>query len=131
MNKLIVGAIALLAGVFQASADTPVTGPGLLGAFRVLVTYTVTNGVAGASADGMPVLIGLSENNPVGFTYADCDPQEMRFGDADFNPLPFEVDTWDPSGESLVWVKAPLVKDAVLNLVYDGVATVMNDPAAV
>jgi len=44
MKKLLMSAMALLVGVLQASAQS---GTSLLGTFRVLVTYTVTNGVAG------------------------------------------------------------------------------------
>ena len=79
----------------------------------------------------MPVPLRLSENNPVGFSYADCDPTQMRFGDEKYAPIPFEVDTWNPQGESLVWVKVPLAEGTKINLVYNGTATVANDPSAV
>lgn len=81
--------------------------PGRLGVFHQMAAFTVRETVSGEE-EILPVLVKLSEDNPVGFRYADCDPAEMRFGDADFNALPFEVDTWDEDGESLVWVKAPL-----------------------
>ena len=80
---------------------------------------------------GVPVPLRLSENNPVGFSYADCDPTQMRFGDEKYAPIPFEVDTWNPQGESLVWVKVPLAEGTKINLVYNGTATVANDPSAV
>ena len=80
---------------------------------------------------GVPVPLRLSENNPVGFSYADCDPTQMRFGDENYAPIPFEVDTWNPQGESLVWVKVPLAEGTKINLVYNGTATVANDPSAV
>ena len=104
--------------------------PGRLGVFHLMATFTVIETVAGTE-DGMPVLVKLSEGNPVGFRYADCDPAEMRFGDADFNALPFEVDTWNPEGESLVWVKAPLVEGTEINLVYNGTAADANHPEEV
>ena len=102
-----------------------------LGDFRCSVPFTVLTDLAGATEEGMPVLVRLSENSPVGFSYDDCDPAQMRFGDATLQPLPFEVDTWNPQGESLVWVKAPVVKDSVFTLFYDGTAAVANDPTGV
>ena len=80
---------------------------------------------------GVPVPVRLAENNPLGFSYADCDPTQMRFGDKNYDPIPFEVDTWNPQGESLVWVKVPLAEGTKINLVYNGTATVANDPSAV
>ena len=94
------------------------------------MSITVAKTVADTEA-GVPVPLRLSENNPVGFSYADCDPTQMRFGDEKYAPIPFEVDTWNPQGESLVWVKVPLAEGTKINLVYNGTATVANDPSAV
>ena len=57
-----------------------------------------------------PVLVRLSEGSPSGFSYADClraNGGDLRFADANGNLLASEVDTWNESGESLVWVKVP------------------------
>ena len=54
-----------------------------------------------------PVLIRLStaQND---FRYARCpNGDSLRFSDADGNLIPHEIDTWNPAGESLVWVKVP------------------------
>ncbi len=56
-----------------------------------------------------PVLIRLStaQND---FRYARCpNGDSLRFSDANGNLIPHEIDTWDPTGESLVWVKVPLL----------------------
>ena len=57
-----------------------------------------------------PVLVRLSAARN-GFKYAKCrenDGGDVRFFDADgVTVLPSEVDTWDPNGESLVWVRVP------------------------
>ena len=121
--------LAVVASVFGA-AFGDIVSPARLGAFRSKVSITVAKTVADTEA-GVPVPLRLSENNPVGFSYADCDPTQMRFGDENYAPIPFEVDTWNPQGESLVWVKVPLAEGTKINLVYNGTATVANDPSAV
>ena len=35
------------------------------------------------------------------------DPAEIRFMDADGRLIPHEIDTWDPDGESTIWVSVP------------------------
>ena len=59
-----------------------------------------------------PALVRLSaEKND--FRYDKCQNGEsLRFADADGNPIPHEIDTWDANGESLVWVKVPSLNDA-------------------
>ena len=121
--------LAVVASVFGA-AFGDIVSPARLGAFRSKVSITVAKTVADTEA-GVPVPVRLAENNPVGFSYADCDPTQMRFGDEKYAPIPFEVDTWNPQGESLVWVKVPLAEGTKINLVYNGTATVANDPSAV
>ena len=121
--------LAVVASVFGA-AFGDIVSPARLGDFRFKVPITVTKTVADTEA-GVPVPVRLAENNPGGFSYADCDPTQMRFGDEKYAPIPFEVDTWNPQGESLVWVKVPLAEGTKINLVYNGTATVANDPSAV
>ncbi len=65
-----------------------------------------TNGVLSA----FPVLLKISTADIPNFRYADClkpDGEDLRFSDADGNLLDSEVDIWNPSGESLVWVNVP------------------------
>ncbi len=74
--------------------------------------FTVTFGGAPANETltDFPVLVRLSENSPVGFRYADCSRPgggDLRFCIDGGDPLPCEVETWNPDGESLVWVKVP------------------------
>ena len=129
VHRLKCTVLAVVASVFGA-AFGDIVSPARLGAFRSKVSITVAKTVADTAA-GVPVPVRLAENNPVGFSYADCDPTQMRFGDKNYAPIPFEVDTWNPQGESLVWVKVPLVEGTKINLAYNGTATVANDPSAV
>ena len=58
--------------------------------------------------ENFPVLVRLAENAPTGFSYADCPTAScIWFTDAGNNVLPFESDTWNASGESLIWVSVP------------------------
>ena len=129
VHRLKYTVLAVVASVFGA-AFGDIVSPARLGDFRFKVPITVTKTVADTEA-GVPVPVRLAENNPGGFSYADCDPTQMRFGDKNYDPIPFEVDTWNPQGESLVWVKVPLAEGTKINLVYNGTATVVNDPSAV
>ena len=48
----------------------------------------------------------------------------IRFTTDDGEPLPFEVETWNPAGESIVWVKVPrLTAATVLKVWWGGVDT--------
>ena len=79
-------------------------------------------GYAGSTAlADFPVLVRLSpERN--GFDYAKCriaKGGDLRFADAEGNLLPHEIDTWNPDGESTVWVKVPsLTKDTAITAYY-------------
>ena len=73
-------------------------------------------GYAGAEPlAGFPVLVCISNNAPAGFSYADVrnasaadrNAIDLAFVDMEGEGLPFEIDTWDPTGASLVWVRLP------------------------
>ncbi len=57
---------------------------------------------------------------------------DLFFTDENDASLPFEVDTFDPAGETLVWVKVPSLSSATeLTVYFGGAANVDNDPTAV
>lgn len=68
-----------------------------------------------------PVLVRLSAARNA-FDYSKCkvaNGGDLRFSDADGNLLASEVDTWNPDGESLVWVKVPsLDQDTIITAHY-------------
>ena len=48
-----------------------------------------------------------------GFSYDDYSAQDgsdIWFTDSNGNVIPHEIDTWNPSGESLVWVTMPVLE---------------------
>ncbi|MBQ6137341.1 MAG: DUF2341 domain-containing protein, partial [Kiritimatiellae bacterium] len=72
---------------------------------RVEIAFS---GYTGSSAlANFPVLVKLSESL-TGFHYSDftrADGFDLCFTDANGNLIPHEIDTWNPSGVSTVWVK--------------------------
>lgn len=73
------------------------------------ITFNVTGYTGNGMFTGFPVLVRLAENSPVGFSYADCgvDGEDIVFYDNGNNEIPYEIDTWDASGTSLIWVRLP------------------------
>ncbi|MGN0846336.1 MAG: hypothetical protein ACI4RA_03000, partial [Kiritimatiellia bacterium] len=60
-----------------------------------------------------PVLVRLAEGKMPGFKYDDfhlADGRDLVFLDSEGNIIPHEIDTWNPDGESLIWVCVPEVK---------------------
>ena len=97
------------------------------------VSFTVDYADGGDIA-GLPVLVRLSADRPAGFAYADCVPDgsDILFAGADGRALPFEIDTWDPAGESLVWVRVPsAAQGTAFTMYYKGSSGAANDPREV
>ena len=97
-------------------------------AFRKSVEITlVTNLSSTAITTGIPALVRLDESTIVGFHYDDftlTNGGDMMFVDENGEALPHEVDTWDTSGESLVWVKLPSTAANTKLTMYYGNGTV-------
>ena len=61
--------------------------------------------IGDAALANFPVLVHLSSGIP-GFSYSDfreADGHDLAFGSDDGTELPYEIDTWNPQGVSLVW----------------------------
>lgn len=73
-----------------------------------------------------PVLVRISPQTISGFEYGQCydGAADLSFVDENGNLLDFEVDTWNPNGESLVWVRLPTLANGTILVVQWG------DPAA-
>lgn len=81
------------------------------GSIAKKVTLTLSADLATTEiTTGLPTLVRLSESSIAGFLYSDfrlANGGDLKFTDAAGIEIPHEVDTWDPSGESLVWVRLP------------------------
>ena len=70
-----------------------------------------------------PVLVKISEASIPGFHYSDCRKEnggDLCFVDENGNLLDCEIDIWDPSGTSLIWVKVPTLSASTILKVYYG-----------
>jgi len=75
--------------------------------YRRLLTMTATGYDGEGALENFPVLVRLSTAID-GFDASSVrDPAEIRFADANGNLIPHEIDTWDPDGESTIWVSVP------------------------
>lgn len=92
------------------------------------------NSLGSTTLTDFPVLVRLS-TAITGFNYADFslpNGGDLMFTDGFGTVLPHEVDTWNPNGESLVWVKVPtLTQGTILNVYYGNGATSGTTPSAV
>lgn len=94
---------ALTAAVWGDVLDTSV--------FTRQCTFTLAGYRGSESLSDFPVLIRLSSKIP-GFVASECGEggAGLRFTDFSGNVLAHEVDTWNPAGESLVWVRVPTLQ---------------------
>lgn len=97
MRKIVVLAAALSAAVVSNAAPTKCAELQVPG-------YTLD-----ATLPDFPLLVRISESRISGFAYADCQTggTDVSFRLPDGTLLDHEVDTWNPDGESLVWVRIP------------------------
>ena len=97
--------------------------------FTKSFTVTASGYTAGDTFADFPMLVRLNPANVIGFSYDDfiqSDYSDLAFFDASGNALAFDVDTWNASGESLVWVKVPsFAAGTVITCAYGGL--VKND----
>ena len=86
-------------------------------------TVSFAGYVGGETLTNFPALVKISESSVSGFDYDDCRRRnggDLRFADAEGNLLASEVDTWDTSGTSLVWVKVPTLNALTKITAYYG-----------
>ena len=88
-------------------------------AYKKSFDITFPGYTSSATLTDFPVLIRLSAEKNA-FEYAKCpNGLNLRFSDADGNLLSSEIDTWNPGGESFVWVKVPSFnRDTIITAHY-------------
>ena len=77
---------------------------------KSVATITVSGYSGSTTLTDFPVLVRISPDKIDGFSYAACKDggADIAFTSADGNTVyDHEIDTWDPSGESTVWVRVP------------------------
>ena len=94
---------------------------------RARVSFEAYKG-ASALAD-FPVLVRLSESMVENFSYGDLvDGNDLVFTDDSGHILACEVDTWDPDGESLIWVRVPSLAASTQIYMYYGTRSSYGAP---
>ncbi len=129
--KRLAGAMVLMASfIFSASA--------VFGAANYQIPITVSGYDGTEELENFPILVRLSEKNAqtgegiAGFSYDKCasDGRDVAFTIEDGIVLPREIDTWNPAGESLIWVRVPkLVNNLEIVCTY-GDASIAAQPAS-
>lgn len=88
--------------------------------YRFRISMTASGYDGEGSIENFPVLVRLS-SAILGFDASTVsDPSEIRFTDANGNLIPHEIDTWDPDGESTIWVSIPTLsgKDTTITMFW-------------
>ncbi len=123
--------LSLASGFFvsTAIASAGVALPQPQGAeFDYGAKFTVSGYAAGKPAlSGFPVLVRIQNGSPSGFSYDDLQSKstgaDIAFVDMSGNGLPFEIDTWDTDGTSLIWVRLPSMTNGTEFVMCWGSAT--------
>lgn len=110
-------------GAFADSIPRPAGGTFARGAL-----YTVAGYEAGRPAlSGFPVLVRIANGTPAGFAYEQLQSPlsgaDLAFVYEDGSGLPFEIETWNPFGTSLVWVRLPSMRNGTKFAMCWGSAT--------
>lgn len=87
--------------------------------------------VTSAISENFPLLVRLSSTRQLGFDPAECgvNGADLRFALADGTLLAHEIDTWNQTGESLVWVNVPSLAADTKVIAYWGVRDSSLAPA--
>ena len=115
MKSALAFTVMVCALALPARAELPRPDPAVA-EFARGVKFTVAGYTGTEVLTNFPVLVRLSESAISGFTYSDfyADGSDLSlvdigFVDAETNGIPYEIDTWNTNGESLVWVNLPLM----------------------
>ncbi len=89
---------------------------------------TVGDNAVSAPLTNFPVLVKIEAGAPTGFQYSDLNfpttGDDLGFVDMEGNGLPFEIDEWNTSGTSVLWVNVPVVTNgAQFVMVYRSAQT--------
>ncbi|MBQ6102946.1 MAG: hypothetical protein IJL06_04670 [Kiritimatiellae bacterium] len=123
MKRLLLLALASLAAPCVLALPGPTAASYAWGAQLTVAGYDASK----STLTNFPVLVRLSPSTVPGFQYSQMVSSstgaDLCFIDMSGNGLPFEIDTWDPQGTSLVWVKLPSMAQGTQFVMCWGSAT--------
>ena len=108
-----------------ARSDGPLSDTFLKTDYAKAMTVSFPGYSGSTELTNFPVLVRLSTSID-GFTYGDftmANGGDLRFTDAEGHLLPHEVETWNESGVSTVWVKVPSLTSTTKIFAYYGCDT--------
>ncbi|MBO4447858.1 MAG: DUF2341 domain-containing protein, partial [Kiritimatiellae bacterium] len=82
--------------------------------FERYLPFTVTGYTGEETLTNFPVLVDVRKNDTNGFTYDDFyrfNGEDIAFVDEKGRVIPHEIDTWNPNGMTLIWVRLPEMKN--------------------
>lgn len=99
--------------------------------YEYSMSISLAPGRVTTTLSNFPLLVRLSSTRQPWFDPADCGTggADLRFALADGTLLSHEIDTWNPSGESFVWVNVPSLSADTEIVVYWGVKNASLAPA--
>ena len=101
---------------------------------RSQITFTGNNFGGATNLTDFPVLIALNSGN-INYAQTQNQGQDLRFLDANGSPLAYQIESWNESGTSYVWVKVPQVdvgtSDSIWMYYGNASATAGQNPTAV
>ena len=125
-RKYTFAALAAFAFMFASSSwalPHPVAASFARGAQLEVAGYDASK----PALSDFPVLVRIANDSPSGFAYSQLQSPstgaDLCFIDMGGNGLPFEIDTWDPDGTSLVWVTLPTMEHGTQFVMCWGGAT--------
>lgn len=108
----------------------PGTGAGADGGSGALRQQLSVVAMLGEAVAGAPVLVRLTPER-IDYQRAAAGGSDLRFT-AGGQPLAHEIERWDPGGESIVWVKLPVLETgASFEMTYGGGGADSQSPAEV
>ena len=78
--------------------------------FERFLPFTVTGYPGTETLTNFPVLVEVRKKDTNGFSYDDfyhTGGKDIAFVDDKGHVIPHEIDTWNPNGQSLIWVRLP------------------------
>ena len=111
LKKLVSGVVCAAVAFCAASAWATTIDPSN---YKKYMTITPASGKVTTTLANFPLLVRLSAARQSGFDPARCGTNgaDLRFALSDNTLLAHEIDTWNPTGESLVWVNVPSLSSA-------------------
>ena len=99
--------------------------------FERYLPFTVTGYTGTETLTNFPVLVDVRKDDTNGFTYDDFyrfDGEDIAFVDDKGRVIPHEIDTWNPNGMTLIWVRLPeMVNGTTFTMCYR--SPLLNPPS--